>query len=210
LHPARAIATFIDALMHFTLLQAQTSPYGDPAQWLPTLALAVGAAYLFIFRPMKQRRKKADPMDELPFRKNLAQQRHVEREMQNLLVELSEMSRKMTAQIDSRTTKLEILLEEADAKIQALRTLQDNAPQTPADRFRIEGPSSTTAGGAVVTGGSGGGGFRSAGTTIEPSIDPRHAEVYALADQGRTAAEIAEGLRRPRGEIELILALRGK
>lgn len=38
--------------------------------------------------------------------------------------------------------------------------------------------------------------------------DPRHAQVYALADQGRSSNEIAQQLHRPSGEIELILALR--
>jgi hypothetical protein len=32
--------------------------------------------------------------------------------------------------------------------------------------------------------------------------------VYALADQGQSAYDIANQLGRPRGEIELILALR--
>jgi hypothetical protein len=41
-----------------------------------------------------------------------------------------------------------------------------------------------------------------------PSIDPRHAEIYALADQGRSPRDIATHLGRPSGEIELILALR--
>jgi hypothetical protein len=38
--------------------------------------------------------------------------------------------------------------------------------------------------------------------------DPRHAEVYALADQGLSARDVARRLGRPNGEIELILALR--
>ncbi len=44
----------------------------------------------------------------------------------------------------------------------------------------------------------------------EPRIDPRHAEVYMLADQGRSSRQIAQQLQRPEGEVELILALRGK
>lgn len=210
MHPARAIATFVGALMHFTLLHAPPASYGDPSQWLPMLALAIGAAYIFVLRPMARRKKKSDPMDDLPFRKNMAQQRHVEREMQNLLVELSEMSRKMTAQIDSRTTKLEVLLEEADAKIQELRALQASAPPSPMERFRIEGPPSSSSNMGLASGSSNPGSFRATATALEPAIEPRHAEVYALADQGRTTAEIAEGLHRPRGEIDLILALRGK
>ena len=42
------------------------------------------------------------------------------------------------------------------------------------------------------------------------AIDPRHAEVYVLADQGHSPHAIAQRLERPYGEIELILALRDK
>jgi DNA-binding NarL/FixJ family response regulator len=45
-------------------------------------------------------------------------------------------------------------------------------------------------------------------STEQPMIDPRHALVYALADQGRSCKDIAQELNRPSGEIELILALR--
>ncbi len=189
--------------MHFPLSQTQPTAFSDPAQWVPVLAMAFGALYIFVLRPMKNRKKNTDSLDDLSYRKNMAQQRHVEREMQSLLVELSDMSRKMTAQIDSRTTKLELLLEEADAKLAELRALSENLPR-PSDRYRTDvadmGMGSTNTSSA----------FRTKSVTAEPAVDPRHAEVYSLADQGRSAAEIADGLRRPRGEIELILALRGK
>ena len=163
----------------------------EPTEWLPMAALALGALYLFVFRPMKTKRKR-DPMADAPIRTTLAQQRHVEREMETLLVELAEMSRKMTAQIDSRSTKLELLIQEADAKIEQLRSMQAMAPKGVTDRFRIPDLDPTPP------------------DDVRPTIDPRHAEVYMLADQGRSTAEIADGLHRPRGEIELILALRGK
>src|SRR5947208_5551299 len=39
-------------------------------------------------------------------------------------------------------------------------------------------------------------------------VDPRHVEIYTLADQGIAMHDIAQRLHRPRGEVELILALR--
>ena len=42
----------------------------------------------------------------------------------------------------------------------------------------------------------------------EQKMDPRHAQVYDLADEGLSPPEIARQLGRPSGEIELILALR--
>jgi Tfp pilus assembly protein FimV len=167
----------------------------DPKQWLPLAAMAMGALYLFVLRPMKNKRK-SDPMESAPIRTTLAQQRHVEREMEALLVELSEMSRKITAQLDTRTTKLEILIAEADAKIEQLKALQAGMPAADVERYRTN-----EAGGPISP---------ARVASNETFVDPRHVEVYALADQGRTPAEIAEGLHRPRGEIELILALRSK
>jgi DNA-binding NarL/FixJ family response regulator len=47
------------------------------------------------------------------------------------------------------------------------------------------------------------------GPLAEQKMDPRHAQVYDLADEGLSPPEIARQLGRPSGEIELILALRG-
>lgn len=49
-----------------------------------------------------------------------------------------------------------------------------------------------------------------AGEAPETPPDPRHAEVYALADGGCTPREISLKLNRPSGEVELILALRAR
>jgi DNA-binding NarL/FixJ family response regulator len=43
---------------------------------------------------------------------------------------------------------------------------------------------------------------------LELPPDPRHADVYRMADQGNSPNEIARQLNRPHGEVELILALR--
>jgi type II secretory pathway component PulM len=155
--------------------------------------IVLAAAYLVIFRPLRNKRR-SDPMNDGPSRTMFAQQRHVEREMENLLVELSEMARKITAQIDTRATKLEVLIQEAEAKIEQLRALSSAMPQTPSDRYRADAEASLP------------------GLSSSPGepADPRHAEIYSLADQGQTSAQIAQGLNRPRGEVELILALRGK
>ena len=44
--------------------------------------------------------------------------------MESLLVELSEMARQISAQLDTRSQKLEILIREADEKIAALADAQ--------------------------------------------------------------------------------------
>jgi hypothetical protein len=161
----------------------------DPTQWI--MLLLGGLALVFVvLRPSFRKRK--DPLETRPLL-SLSQQRQVEREMQNLLVELSEMSRQITAQLDTRSVKLEALIEEADRRIEALRRAAAQ-PSAARDLYNMEaGPEAPS-------------GFpeppaRSAG-------DERYQDIYRLADGGRSAQEIAQELGRPRGEIELILALR--
>jgi hypothetical protein len=171
-------------------------PTLDPTtKWL--LVVAVGLTIFYaVFRPM---RKKKDPLEKSPSRPGLYSQRAVERDMSNLLVELSEMARQVTAQLDTRTLKLEMLLKEADERIAALKALGEHPPQqngngTAADPAALPAPPSPAPVAAPAA----------------PTIDPRHLEIYEMADQSLTSQQIAVKLSRPRAEVDLILALRGK
>ncbi|MCS7033983.1 MAG: hypothetical protein NZ561_08300 [Phycisphaerae bacterium] len=191
------------------------------------IAIAVGIlglAYLWLRPRLKKRR---DPLEKAPF-SSLAQQRAVERDMQNLLVELAEMSRQITAQLDTRAAKLNLLICEADRKIAELQRLSDGSGAAAAARRDAGSPADLPPAGSVQGQAHASAPVegappvtarempafsteaRSAGMVARStdSVDPGHAEVYRLADQGLDAAEIARRLHRPRGEIELILALR--
>ena len=157
----------------------------DPAQKWSLLAVAVCTMLYAAFRSFI---RKKDPLDKPPALGSLAQQRSVERQMQNVLVEMSEMARQISAQLDTRAAKLEALIHEADEKIAALRSQSS----TPSPIAPPPSPGITM----------------KAESTEQPMIDARHALVYALADQGRSCKDIAQELNRPSGEIELILALR--
>jgi hypothetical protein len=163
------------------LLQTTTAPN----YW----AMAIGAAFLLyiLLRTSRGKRKK-DPLEKPFSERLLTQHRHSDRDMSNLLVELSEMARQITSQLDTRAAKLEVLIKEADEKIERLKVASRNSP---ADARPVSPDADAH---ALVT--------------HTPEVDARHARVYALHDQGRTTAEIAHELARPRGEIELILALR--
>lgn len=193
--------------MQFPLLDISSR---DPA--ITWGAIAVGVltiVYVVFVRPL---RKKKDPLAR-PTRDpgaQLARQRSVERDMSNLLVELSEMTRQLTAQLDTRSAKLEVLLREADEKLAALRAEAggssegvgrhelplrhsvDRGFHTPAEDHHDRLLLSDTA----------------VSSTSLVEIDRRHAAIYELADEGHNAHEIARQLDRPSGEIELILALR--
>jgi hypothetical protein len=150
----------------------------DPtSRWAAIVVGILTIIYVVMLRPLM---RKKDPLSKPPSFGSLAQQRSVERQMQNVLVEMSEMARQITAQLDTRAAKLEALIREADEKIAAMKS----APAPQATLPAVPDVSAPA-----------------------PS-DPRHAQVYALADQGRSSREIAQQLNRPSGEIELILALR--
>ena len=152
----------------------------DPFQrW----AIICAAALTILYAVMRPWRKRKDPLARAPV--SLSAQRQVEKQMTELLVELEQMARQMTAQLDTRSAKLELLIKEADERLAALRAAV----------------ASTIPGDTTFAG--------SAWPAFACPPDPLHADVYDLADQGRSARQIAQQLGKPYGEIELILALRG-
>jgi len=132
-------------------------------------------------------RKKKDPLTS-PKSASLAGQREIEKQMTDLIVDLEKMARQMTAQLDTRAARLEALIQEADARIATLRNMEGSSPPTP--RLRLAPP------------------VEPATPPSEEMPDPRHVEIYDLAQNGHSAHQIAHRLGRPYGEIELILALR--
>jgi hypothetical protein len=173
-------------------LLADISLTSDQRGWV-ALAVGVVAIAFLLFRP---KFRKKDPLDKPAF-SSLSQQRSVERQMQNLLVELSEMTRQMNAQVDTRAAKLEELIRQADQRIATLRDL-DGKPGAQGFALSEAPENPPLAIPALVA----------PPEPIADEFDPRHAEIYSLADQGRDAREIANRLNRPSGEVELILALR--
>jgi hypothetical protein len=170
------------AILHYHSAVPSILLQSFPSDTTSGVAMGIGAI-LLLYLYFRTRKKKKDPLDR-PFTLSLAQQRSVEREMSNLLVELSEMARQISAQLDTRAQKLELLIKEADEKIAMLKAAAEATPTSENSAVEILPKPSP----------------------YEP--DPRHAEVYRLADEGRSALEIATQLDRPTGEIELILALR--
>ncbi|MEA2711400.1 MAG: hypothetical protein QOF78_4001 [Phycisphaerales bacterium] len=131
-----------------------------------------------------------------------ADYRAIERDIQNLMTELSEMTRRASAQFDARAANLERLLREADdreaklaAKLAALHaaTNGDTALSPPPQHQPPPAIETTNA---------------PAPSPDDDVIDPRHVEIYTLCEQGLSSQQIADRLRRPSGEVELIIALR--
>ena len=186
-----------------------TNPqFNEQTIWL--LGGFVGLLVLYIVMKPRQRKNSMGGVPSFP----LGKQREVEQQMSNLLVELSTMARQITAQLDTRAAKLELLIKEADEKLLELRDASRQAGTMTTDnhalaalreidakelaelsdtRPPIEYPALAVA-----------------SLPAPSTADVRYADVYSLANEGRSAAEIARLLSRPAGEIELILALRPK
>lgn len=217
-------------LYSFNGFLAQVVPANDSGTgWVIAGVGAVGLMYLYMRGRAK---KRADPLAD-PARMNTAQQKHLDRQMQSLVVELSEMAREMSAQIDTRSQKLTALMEDADKKIAELQRLKSElASGFLMDAHRGQAASAAQGRGlpqatpqqeaaprmSVVSDDTGRGGPGTAAGREQAQRLPQmhlqhdvllqHAEVYQLADLGESVVEISRRLGKPSGEIELILSLR--
>lgn len=180
-----------------------------PADQTTTYVIMGGAVLLIVYTMMRlqKRKNKKDPFDT-PFQtRSLAQQRSTERQFETLLVEFSEMSRQMSAQLDTRSAKLEALIQDADQRLAELKAMIEQAPQRPSFAMPAEidppakrgRPADAPTPVAIAMADD---------VSPSPPIDPGHAEVYRLADEDKSPHAIAGELGRPIGEVELILALR--
>jgi hypothetical protein len=167
----------------------------DSTQWL-VLVVGVLATMYVVMRGRAKRRK--DPF-ERPAAMGVSQQRNLERDIENLMVQMLDTARQMTAQLDTRAARIEVLMKEADAKLAALKSAtashatiaaEPPIPANPPVALPEPRPRATKS------------------DNLELPPDPRHGDVYRMADQGNSPNEIARQLNRPHGEVELILALR--
>ena len=159
---------------------------GNPAVWLLLGMAVLGVMYL------TARPRKKDPLARAaPPRASLAQQKALERDMQHVIVELSELTRQMSAQLETRAAKLELLIRDADERLAALA-------EANAAAVVVEAKPEPAAAEPVRN------------MRLVQDSEDRWNEVYHHADAGMSIGEICRTLNRPRGEIELILALRPK
>ncbi len=175
-------------------------------QW-GLVCVAVLVTLYFVMRSGRRRPGADSPPGRPPGSPSLSQERQVERQMQNLLVELSDMARQITAQLDTRTTKLALMIDDADEKAARLQRQIDavdertSALQRLLDESRVAPPPPPAAGPPEPP-------IFQPSLALPNAADARHQEIYGLLDRGLSAAEIARQLGRPQGEIGLIIALR--
>ncbi len=159
---------------------------GEPVDGNQFIALLIAAIAGFLLitgirRKQRERARAADrqPTLRVPTTSTLDSKEKLARDLEQLIGELQDLSRKITAEIDTRFSKLESAIRDADRRIAVLsrlsRTTGTKTDERPAE---------------------------------DQNEDIRYAIVYELADAGFSPVEIAKDLGRTPGEIELILNLR--
>lgn len=162
---------------------------------LPALGVAIIAVYFLMSSLRKKMKRNAQrPQRETPFRDppkpdensrtTLDRQQRLQSDLEALMLELEQLSRTISAQIDTRFAKLEASIRDADRRIAVLNRLSGQGGE----------PAST--------GGSTTGSDRT--TSNNGAIEV----IYELADTGLGPVDIARKLGKTPGEVELILNLR--
>lgn len=152
---------------------------------LVALVLATIAAALMLTGLRRRQRQRAGLTDRTGAREPnvlpeaLERKEKLRRDLESLIGELQDLSRRISAEIDTRFAKLEAAMRDADRRIAVLNRLSREAgDKSPAKSKQAQ------------------------------EGDTRYDIVYELADAGFSCVEIAKDLGKTPGEIELILNLR--
>jgi hypothetical protein len=127
------------------------------------------------------------------------------REARQWEVEMYDLARELRAELDNKVVILEQLVREATTQADRLEAAIRRATNIvdAGQQANVEAPLAENGRKASPRVDAGG---------VRPGsvASRRHAEIYALADQGLTSTSIATRVGSPIGEVELILGLRGK
>jgi hypothetical protein len=120
--------------------------------------------------------------------RRIRDERNVNHEVEDVMVELQDLSRQISAQIETRFAKLESVIRSADERIDRLTRLLRQTDGQPTLDVTVADDA----------------------PAVDPAARPDSTRrlIYQLADAGRTPVEIARELDTTTGEVELILALR--
>ncbi len=163
--------------------------------------ITVALLYRYRKRYRQQARNRITPQEQI---ERTSQHRGLRGDIERLMVEVEQLTKRFATQLDAKSIELEHLLREADDRIAQLKQSADSY------RVRDTRTDFTGAAGSDVAAS-----LRTnpGATSVEsdPIDDPTNAltgRVYAMADTGLGAADIARQLDEHIGKVELILALR--
>lgn len=173
------------------------------SQAMPIVVATVAMLLLMASMRRRDRANRRPPPTPAPppKRPEPASGQSVRRDLDDLMVELQDLSRRISAEIDTRFVKLEAAMRDADRRIAVLNRLSRELGTAQIEAAR--GTPGTPLASAGTAGASAAG-----NEPVAPHPDVRHTVIYELADAGFTPVEIARELGRTPGEVELILNLR--
>ena len=187
---------------------------------LTTLLPMVGILLIILGSFMMLNKRKRRQGKRLSAREQLerSKQEHQTRgDLEQLMVELEQLTKRFSSQLDAKSMQLERLIDQADRRIEELRRLQGEDTSAPiddgaADVSRASDTSSWPSDpGIDATATAAAPQAEAAAAQRTPPAQPTDElteNVYRLADQGLDAAGIAHQLDEHIGKIELMLALR--
>ena len=173
------------------------------------LVLGVVMITAWLFSRLRKRRltQARQPTVQEQIERN-RQQRGLRGDLEDLMVEIEQLAKRLGAQLDAKSFHIEKLMREADRRIARLERMQPQSHATIDPRpLNTEAATKQPVGAAAAT---------------DPPApqSPHHNEaaagendplvrsIYDLADQGVNATDIARQLNEHLGKVELILALR--
>jgi multidrug efflux pump subunit AcrB len=161
----------------------------NPSQ-LSLMVLVLGVAALLLLLTRRRLRESQNSPQAYAREqiRRIRDERKVNHEVQDVMVELQQVSRQINAQLETRFAKLESAIRSADERIDRLtRLLRQADGQSTVDVTVSEDA-----------------------PAVDPAAQPDSIRrlTYQLADAGRTPFEVARQLGITTGEVELMLALR--
>ena len=186
-------------------------------QWA-TLFPMIGVLLIIMGLFMMIRKRKQRSAHEPTAREQLERSRQKQRmqgDLEHLMVELEQLTKRFSAQLDAKSLHLEKLIDQADRRIDELKRLQGESTDSgkiDRDYWSKHDPWASSSKPPSSTSSAPDRSERAdAATTSSPTrtgeADLTHS-VYELADQGFDAPDIARKLDEHVGKIELMLALR--
>ncbi len=154
------------------------------------LLAAVAAVCALLLLSQRRRTRDREPSTSAyvrELRSQIRDQGEQHRETGELAIDLEEIARRITAEVDTRFVKLETVIRHADERIEHLELLLRSNGANSTSEWTVDHQS---------------------GHPDASEHSDSQAKVIALADAGLGELEIARRLKLPSAEVELILSMR--
>ena len=183
----------------------------ESALQLSHLLFFAGVTLISISLLHRYRKRHRQQIDQ-----SLTPQEHVEQsrqvrglrgDLEHLMVEVEQLAKRMGSQLDAKAMTLEQLLQKAEEQIAALEALERRTQQAPTSTEASD-PEAPTFPRPVADPAAPPAEAEPSTPADAETIDLLTRRVYAMADAGLAAMDIARQLGEQIGKVELILALR--